>query len=217
MGRGTRENGTLGGRRERRARGVPLALDSARRRFRRARASARLVSARRRCSGESEEGELEEEEREAVAGTAAPERRRLAGGEKKSAMVLGAVGVGGDGAIGSGIGEILAAAVEGGFAQRPGILGAPPILVARSRAEEMDARREDAEREEEWAGTRAARRWNWRHGPRRRRWIRANLAHFAALPCCLRARTEKKLQGLGVASWAGMMFGLANSPWAAQL
>jgi hypothetical protein len=77
---------------------VPLALDSARRRLRRARASARLVSARRRCSGVSEE-----EGREAFDGAGAPARRRLAGRVKKSAMVLGAVGVGagGDGGIGA--------------------------------------------------------------------------------------------------------------------
>ena len=88
---------------------VPCALDSARRRLRRARASARLVSARRRCSGESEEGE---EEREA-AGAALPARRRLAGRAKKSAIVLGAVGVGGDGAIGSGLEEFREEAARG--------------------------------------------------------------------------------------------------------
>ena len=84
-------------------------MDSARRRLRRARASARLVSARRRCSGESEEGE---EEREA-AGAALPARRRLAGRAKKSAIVLGAVGVGGDGAIGSGLEEFREEAARG--------------------------------------------------------------------------------------------------------
>jgi hypothetical protein len=57
-----------------------------------------LVSARRRCSGEREDGE--EEEREAAGMTVAVvlERRRLAGRTKKSAMVLGAVGE--DGAMG---------------------------------------------------------------------------------------------------------------------
>lgn len=90
---------------------VPCALDSARRRLRRARASARLVSARRRCSGESEEGE-ELEEREA-AGAAVTARRRLAGRAKKSAMVLGAVAVGGDGAIGSGFGGTSGGGGEG--------------------------------------------------------------------------------------------------------
>lgn len=84
--------------------------------MRRARASARLVSARRRCSGESEEGE-ELEEREA-AGAAVPARRRLAGRAKKSAMVLGAAGVGGDGAIGSGLEEFREAAARG-FGQQP--------------------------------------------------------------------------------------------------
>ena len=62
------------------------------------------MSARRRCSGESEEEE--EEERDALAAAGAAARRRLAGRTKKSAMVLGAVGVGGNGAIGSGFGEI---------------------------------------------------------------------------------------------------------------
>jgi hypothetical protein len=95
-----RTDGTLG-------RGVPCALDSARRRLRRARASARLVSARRRCSGDSEEGE-ELEEREA-AGAA---HRRLAGRAKKSAIVLGAAGVGGDGGIGSGFGGFREAAAR---------------------------------------------------------------------------------------------------------
>jgi hypothetical protein len=98
---------------------VPLALDSARRRLRRARASARLVSARRRCSGVSEEGGEEEEEgREAFDGAGAPARRRLAGRVKKSAMVLGAVGVGagGDGGIGAPGLERFREAAEG----RPG-------------------------------------------------------------------------------------------------
>jgi hypothetical protein len=59
-----------------------------------------LVSARRRCSGEREEGEEEEDERAAAGMTVAValERRRLAGRTKKSAMVLGAVGE--DGAMG---------------------------------------------------------------------------------------------------------------------
>jgi len=69
------------------------------------------VSARRRCSGESEEGE-ELEERDA-AGAAVPARRRLAGRAKKSAIVLGAVGVGGDGAIGSGLEEFREEAARG--------------------------------------------------------------------------------------------------------
>jgi hypothetical protein len=107
------------------ARGVPLTLDSARRRLRRARASARLVSARRRCSGESEEtGE------EAAGAVAA--RSRLAGRAKKSVMVLEAAGVGGDGAM-----------ALGKFGERRG------VLLRGSAAEEMKLGASGVRREEE--------------------------------------------------------------------
>lgn len=164
MGRGTHQNGTLVG--ETGVEGVPLALDSARRRLRRARASARLVSARRRCSGESEEGELEEE-REAFAGAAgAPARRRLAGGAKKSAMVLGAVGVGGDGAIGSGFGEILVAAAEGRFCSAAGDFGGSFEGGGNGRASRGGREREEERRRQghKHGGVELARAavWNWR-------------------------------------------------------